>query len=277
MDNKLVVTHNAGFYSNCTIRLKRIIDFYNKNKIYPIVDSSQQWEFYKDSPGDITPYLFDSDEYEYPVIEKHIDFFESNEDQFLEFNKLDYKNISILVDKYFKPSKHIIEILNSLISKYNIDLEKTISVCYRGNDKQKETNLPSYDDMMQKIDEVKSKYPDNRILIQSDEIEFYNFVLSKYSDSIYFNEILKMQKNPNTAIQYHVSIGNRLNQSMIFHAILLIISKSSKVIVNSGNVGMWICFYRKKFDNVYQYLNHKEYIYGVYNNNYKKMESNWIQ
>jgi hypothetical protein len=275
--DKLVVTHNAGFYSNCTIRLKQIIDFYNKNKIYPIVDSSQQWEFYKDSPGDITTYLFESIDDEYPIINQYIDYFESNEDQFLEYNKLDYKNISILVDKYFKPSKNIIDIMDTLISKYNIDLNKTISVCYRGNDKQKETNLPSYDEMIQKIDEVKLKYPDNRLLIQSDEVEFYKFVLSKYKDSIYFNEVLKMPKNANTAIHYHVPIGNRLSQSMVFHSILILISKSSKVILNSGNVGMWICLYRKNSDNVYQYLNPKEYIYGVYNNNYKKMESNWIQ
>ena len=54
MDNRIVVDHNAGFFSCCTIRLQKIVDYYNENKIFPIVDSTNQWAFYKDKPGDIT-------------------------------------------------------------------------------------------------------------------------------------------------------------------------------------------------------------------------------
>lgn len=277
MDNKIIVTHNAGFYSNCSIRLKHIVDFYNKNKIYPIVDSSSQWIYYKDNPDvDITNIFFKDNNTEFKELD-HISYDEEKEDQFSQYNELDYDNINILIEKYFKPSDEIIFITNTLIKNYNIDINKTIAVCYRGNDKHKETNVPSYNDMLVKITEIKNKYPDYKLLIQSDEAEFYNFILGKYPDSIYFNEILKMGQNHNTAIQYHIPIGNRVNQAKIFHSILLIISKCDKVILNSGNVGMWICLNRGNFNGVYQYLNHKEYIYNEYNRNYKKLENNWIE
>ena len=60
MDNKLVVNHNGGFFSCCTIRMILIIRFLNENKIFPIVDSSNQWSFYKDQPGDITQLFFNN-------------------------------------------------------------------------------------------------------------------------------------------------------------------------------------------------------------------------
>jgi len=276
MDNTIFIDHNAGFFSSCTIRLKRIIEFYNKNKIYPIVDSSKQWAYYKDTPLDVTNYFFDSVVENGPIIDDYIDFFETNEDQFIEYNKLDYKNIQHLVNKYFSPSNYVKDVLKKLVNSYNIDFDKTIAICFRGLNKHLETNLPTHEEMIDKLVEVKESNPDFKILIQSDEIEFYDKVLKLYPDSIYFNETYKIYSNPTTSTQYHIPPNQRLNQAVIFLAISHILSKCSKLITNSGNVGMWICFFRNNSDGVYQYLNPKEYIYGVYNTGYRVLENNWI-
>lgn len=276
MDNKIVVDHNAGFFSSCTIRLKRIIDFYNKNKVYPIVDSSQQWAYYKDTPNDVTDYFFKSIDEDGPFIDGYMDFFESTEDQFLEYYKLDFNNIQHLVKKYFSPSQYVIDFYNKLIDSYNINFEETIAVCFRGLNKHVETNLPSHEDMISKLVEIKNKYPNHKILVQSDEIEFYNKVLNLYPDSIYFKEIFKIQSNASTSIQYHIPPNQRMTQAIIFLSITQVLSKCSKLITNSGNVGMWICFYRNGSEGVYQYLNPKEYIYGVYNTAYRVLDNNWI-
>ena len=51
----VTVTHNAGFFSCCSIRLHDIIMFFNTNKRLPdIVDSSTQFIWYKRYPRDIT-------------------------------------------------------------------------------------------------------------------------------------------------------------------------------------------------------------------------------
>ena len=54
----LKITHNAGFFSCCTIRLLEIINYFNLNKELPlIVDSSVQFEVYKNENIDILYYM----------------------------------------------------------------------------------------------------------------------------------------------------------------------------------------------------------------------------
>ncbi len=43
----LKVSHNAGFFSCCSVRLREIINFYNNTHILPIVDSYELFELYK--------------------------------------------------------------------------------------------------------------------------------------------------------------------------------------------------------------------------------------
>jgi hypothetical protein len=273
MDNKLVVKHNAGFFSCCTIRMIEIIRFYNKNKVFPIVDSSEQWAFYKDQVGDITHIFFSKCDEKNQLDDtiKEID------DGTSPNNLLDFKNLNFLVKKYFSPSDVVMGVYDKLIEKYSIDFDKTIAVLYRGNDKHKETNLPSHSDMIKKIDDLALKYPDHKLLIQSDEVDFYESVMKKHKNFIYFEEVMKIRKNEYSAIQYAVPSGQKTEQAIIFLAIMLIISKCSKVILNSGNIGMWTSLFRGNSSGIYQYLNHKEYVYGVYNPLHGTEKEYWIE
>jgi len=57
----LKINHNAGFFSCCTIRLLEIINYFNTNKELPlIVDSSVQFEVYKNENIDITDKFFET-------------------------------------------------------------------------------------------------------------------------------------------------------------------------------------------------------------------------
>ena len=275
MENILKVTHNAGFFSCSTIRLRKIIDFYNQTKILPIVDSSLQWGNYKDKLEDVT-----SKFYKNTTDEKVFDFVKfsesDDEEQFSDYSQLNMKDISFFVKKYFTLSDDVINIKNSLINKYNINTQDLIGICYRGNDKSVETNVPTYNDMMIMIREVKQLNPEKRLLIQSDEKEFYNVVLAEFSDSIYFDEMIKINKNTNSSVPHHVPYGRKTEQAQTFLAILSILSECSKLIINSGNISMWICLYRENVNGVYQYLNPKEYIYGVKTKNYKVPDKLWL-
>lgn len=102
MNNKLIVSHNGGFFSCCTVRMIEIIRFCNNNKTFPVVDSSRQWDFYKDNPGDITEIFFKNtnigDEYSET---KEID------DGTSSYKYLDFKNLNILLKRYFTPSDKV--------------------------------------------------------------------------------------------------------------------------------------------------------------------------
>jgi hypothetical protein len=254
-ENRLLkVTHNAGFFSCCTIRLMEIINFHNKNNKLPIVDSSEQWYYYKDFEEiDITRKFFENKDLPH-YVKPEILTSSDDENQFSDFSLINYSYVTNLLDTYFSPTKDIINFKNFLIEKYGIDINKTISICYRGNDKSRETILPSYEEMLSKIVELKNKYPDHKLLIQTDELEFLDFILNKYPNSIVIDETKKINKS-NTAIQHIIPKGERVENAQKFLSVMLLISETSKIILNSGNVGMWICLYRGNNNGVFQYLN----------------------
>lgn len=259
MTNNLVVAHDFGFFSCCTIRLRLIIDFFNQNGELPIVDSSKQWSSYKDDPpiySDITHLLFNT-KYS-KLIKKKIEFsslckgkiFEDEvEDQFSDYNLINFNDVNPFIDMYFSPSDEIIENINFLKIKYSIDPKNIISVLYRGNDKSNEVFVPSYDKFMKKIDESKDRLPSHKLLIQTDEEDFCNFVLSKYPDSIVINELERIKKS-NTAIHFLTPIGKRFNLAKNFLSVMIIIGKTSNIITNIGNCGMWACLFRGNTNNV---------------------------
>jgi len=271
----LKTTWNAGFFSCCTDILRQLTKYHHNNKKLPILDSSEQWELYKDNgiddvsifwfglvksktEGDITSEFFNRltnfNEFEsesfstnclYPQV--------CNEDQYIPYNLINFDYTNKIVDTYFTPSNKVIKLYDDLILKYNIDLSKTISVLYRGNDKRLETNLPNYDEVLQKTLQVKSEFPNHKILIQSDEIDFCNYMTNNIPEVIVINETKKISKS-DTAIQYTLSKGERLQTALTFLSVMIIISNSSQIILNSGNVGLWVCLFRKKFDGVHQFL-----------------------
>lgn len=271
----LKTTWNAGFFSCCTDILRQLTKYHFDNQELPFLDSSEQWELYKDNgiedvsifwfglvmsktEGDITGEFFNR--------KINFDFFKNenysnnclypkscNDDQYSPYNLINYDYMSKIVDTYFFPSENVIKITNDLISKYNIDLDKTISILFRGNDKKLETNLPTYDEILQKTLEVKLNFPNHKILVQSDEFEFCDFMKNNLSEIIIINETKKIPKS-NTSIQYTLKKGERILTAQTFLSVMQIISKSSQIILNSGNVGLWTCLYRRKFDGVHQFL-----------------------
>jgi hypothetical protein len=271
----LKTTWNAGFFSCCTDILRQLTKYHHNNQKLPVLDSSEQWELYKDNgvedvsifwfglvmsktEGDITDNFFNRkinfDEFEHNKFSNNIDYPKiCNDDQYSPYDLINYNYTNKIVDTYFTPSNDVIKISNDLIFKYNIDLDKTISILFRGNDKQLETNLPTYDEILQKVLQIKSKFSDYKILVQSDEFEFCEFMKNNLPDIIIIDETKKISKS-NTAIQYTLKKGERLKTAQTFLSVIQIISKSSQVILNSGNVGLWTCLYRKKFDGVHQFL-----------------------
>lgn len=271
----LKTTWNAGFFSCCTNILREVTRFHHKNNILPVLDSSEQWELYKDNgiedtrvywfrivqsktEGDISNRLFsrknDIDEFVFENFSNTIIYPKvCNDDQYNNYKEINYNYTNKIVDTYFQVSDEVKELSNKIITKYGIDVNNTIAVLYRGNDKSLETNLPSYEDMLEKILEVKNNFPDKKIFIQSDEIEFCKFIRCNISEVLIIDETKKINKSKN-AVQYTLRKGERLIYAQTFLAVLLIISNCSRIILNSGNVGLWACLYRKKFDGIHQYL-----------------------
>jgi len=245
----LKVTHNSGFFSCCSVRLHKIVEYMNKYHILPIVDSSSQFEWYKTSPKDITYDYFKENNITIPITP--IQYVHT--DQFKDYSKLDYSLIPV-IRKYFSPSKQIINIIHSMEEKYKLDYSNTCVLFYRGNDKNRETKISGYEEYIKEAREVLDKNPNIQFLLQSDETEFLETMTSLFPNSFYFkDEIRHMKKCDNTVdIVYRSS---NFIYSKYYLAITMIMSKCNYIICGSGNCSIWIMFYRGSSHNVYQYLN----------------------
>jgi len=254
----LTITHNAGFFSCCTIRLIEIVNFFNKNKNLPtIVDSSRQFDFYKSKPEDLSKFYFTEKENN---IEYNIDIKLSktdDEEQFSDYKLLNIIDINPFVEKYFNLSNEVNSMVLEMEQKYNIDYENTIAVFYRGNDKVKETNIGSYDEFLNKTLECSNSNPEKKIIIQTDDQGFLNYCKDKIDNSkiIVFDEIPSINSNPTMAVHHIIRPDDKKIFAAYFLAITKIVSKSNILITHSGNCGMWAILLRGNTNNVHQYLN----------------------
>jgi hypothetical protein len=252
----LKITHNAGFFSCCFVKLYKIIEFYKNNKHLPIeVDSSCQFEQYKKANIDITFLFFEH--YDHICEELNIDsnnHIISWDEQFIDYKTVNYHDISPFVRKYFTPSSHIESIRTNLQSRYNIDLDNCIGLYYRGTDKISETQIDSFESYYHKLNEVINENPNIQVVVQTDSMYFLEYMREKCLQNII---IIAENSTSSTDRGIHHEKQNHENYSDIQYlfATFLLISKCKYIICSSSNGSIWMMYYRGNARNVYQNLN----------------------
>ena len=251
----VVSTHNAGFFSCCSVKLFNIVEFINSCKQLPdIVDSSQTFCWYKNkNDTDITYDYFEHYDNVNTNILSPIDYHQVY--QFIDYSKLNYTNISPLIKKYFSPSKFINDIIDNMEKKYNLIYENICVLFYRGNDKMRETKLCGYDEYLKYAKQILIKNPHILFLIQSDESEFIEFMTNNFPDnSFYFKDEIRHVKKCNDTVD--LMMPDTVSEfSKKYLAITIIMSKCKYIICGSGNCSIWIMLYRNNNNNVIQNLN----------------------
>lgn len=272
----LLVTHNAGFFSCCSVRLERIIAYFNDTGTLPIsIDSSRQFKWYK-------PDIANSDSFDMSTLyfrradAQHVTetcrkilsyrgYFFNNSDptlpdvQFGVYREaLDFHVLKPLMELYFQPSEYVMHIQQQLERFYDLqDLStRWCAVFYRGNDKSKEMVLPSYKEFITKMQEVQQKDPDMSFLVQSDETEFLETVLQHFPEKcrVFHKHTRHMRRDCTVSVD-HVNMEKNFYYSLRFLSIILILSRCRSIICTSGNCAMWLCLYRGSSDGVHHHHN----------------------
>jgi hypothetical protein len=258
----LITTHNAGFFSCCSVKLMNITDYINKHlKLPTLVDSSRQFEWYKNSNRDITYDYFEHYDHTGDIAVNKINYHESY--QFHDYSTLD-PSIFPVMKKYFTPSKNILHIIEKLENKYNLTYDNLCVLFYRGNDKIRETKLCDYNEYLKYAKEVLTKNPNVVFLIQSDETEFIEYMSQQFPNSFYFRDEIRHMKKCNSTVDYVFKDKNN-EFSKYYLAITIIMSKCKYIICGSGNCSIWIILYRGHHHDVYQNINHTWLIHGCGN------------
>lgn len=269
----LKVDHNSGFFSCCSMRLIKIVDFFNKNKALPdTVDSSRQFTWYKNSEhrGDITYHYFSKNDNQIPYNDEmwiyppctdtpptdhRLVCFEL---QFCDYKKLNFSGIESFISKYFAPNPEINEIIRDTEKKYNIeDYSNICVVFYRGNDKKTETHTGSHEEYIQRSLGIMSDKPNTRFLIQSDETEFIEKATKSLPNTFYFQDEIRHMKGQNSTVD-KIFKNDNYQFSKYFLAITIIMSRCEHIVCGSGNCSLWIALYRGHATNIHQYLSHKK-------------------
>jgi len=253
----LKITHNAGFFSCCSVRLHDIIKFFNEHERLPdAVDSSSQFAQYKNNAKyDISKILFREQPINIPFVDK-IEY--HNYDQFKPYNRLDLDSIKPFIEKYFSLSQKSLNHVYFLERRYDIDYANTIAVFYRGNDKVTETGIGSYSEYFEKSQEIYNKNKNAKFLIQTDETEFRNEFKNNFKESFYFKELPCINSNEKISANHTINPKDRPMFALNFLSAVNVISKCEHIVTHTGNCSIWAVFFRGNTENVHQFLAHGE-------------------
>ena len=254
VDNILYTYHdygsNAGFFSECTYRLFKIIGYFNNyHKLPNFIDSSKHFSLYKYNgcKNDICNDFFQITN---TIINytNNIDFHPSFQTE--NYRYINYNILRPFINKYFLPSKECIEIINNFIKQYNIISNNTVAVYYRGTDKYTEIETTSYDLFISKMKEIYNLNKNIKFLVQSDSLEFINIISQTFNNCIIIKEIPVSTSNKGN--HYENTPGQNYKTIKNFIPIVYIISKCKYVICSTSNVSLWIMLYRNNPNNIYQ-------------------------
>jgi len=252
------ITHNAGFFSCCNVKLFEIVKFINSNKKLPNnVDSSEQFIWYKNNINKNKDITFDYFENYDNITDVNIivPINYHHDHQFINYSNLDYKCLTPLINKYFYPSIEINENINNIEKKYNLIYENICVLFYRGNDKNRETIKCGYEEYLNYANQLLENNSKIVFLIQSDETEFIEFMTNKFPNiSFYFKDEIRHIKKCNDTVDNKMGSQN-YEFSKKYLAITIIMSKCKYIICGSGNCDLWLMLYRGNNKNVIQNLN----------------------
>lgn len=254
-DTLQIVQHEGqGFFSCCSVLIDNIVKYFNTNKKLPLaVNNINVFMKYNPYPShDITSIYFNIPEI--PIIEYNNSIQHSEGAQFEPFGNINYSHIEPFIRLYFSPSNTIKDLIQLMETKYSIDYNNTCVMFYRGLDKCTELILPSYDEHLKEANNLRVKEPQLRFLIQTDETEYLSYMLQQLNNSFNLEEIRHVNKQ-RTTVDFLCTKDINFAFSQYFLAIVYIMAKCKYVICNSGNISVWICYFRGNSDNVIQYLN----------------------
>lgn len=257
----MLVNHNSGFFSNCSVSLHDAIQYIKQTNKIPNINFSQTFTWYRDTPTDD---VYNSCFKFNPNIQ--IDIQKNKKINMNRGSRFDYKKEMILelqpyIDRWYRPNDIVLNIEKEFKSKYNIDFDKTLAICYRGGDKITEIKSPDFAKFSEHVLDILKNNNLNRVFIQTDQEQYKNYFYSNFSDVDAFH----LEEMPTTTgIEHVVRPGkNILNTNKLLHAqqflaVTQLISKCKYLINHSGNVARWLILYRGNTNNTIQYYENRK-------------------
>ena len=171
---------------------------------------------------------------------------------------LNFKITNKIINKFFNPSKLVLECYDNLIESNNIDLNNTIFVWARSTDKCGETKLPSLETYLKIINPINSS--DKEILLQTDDYR----VLNSFKGCGLNLKTIKEIPTSETLRGFHMEMCEISNDTfkskykitkdeylLQMYCLSLIAKNSYKSILYPGNPTTYVPMIKGSFDDCY--------------------------
>lgn len=235
-----------GFFSCLSVILYELL--HRKGEVSEINNKHSFWS-YKNRHGENNWFLFfkkfETHNLTTQLLELKSTFYTPdlvNERNYL--RNIDLKLFLPCIEKYFSPSNLVFKRVNFLKNNYNIDVENTIAVHYRGTDKFHEVLPTPIELYINKIERLLQSNKNLKILFQSDERKITDLVTSYFGDKCFYFEELP-QSNSLSALHVNPDVDfNKFKYGVYYFASILIISQCKYVLTHVGNGAFWTALYR---------------------------------
>ncbi len=249
--------HGGGFFSCCSVACYDIIKHIKEHQSVPEVDFSKMFKMYKDFPDqNVYNMCFKFNESQELNVDKISKINYSNTSLF-NYKNEDLVNIEPIIQKWFNPLDSVLEHVDFFIKKYEIDMDKTLAICFRGTDKYIDIKETAYDKFISRVPSIMKNKNINRVFIQTDQTQFIDF-FKNYYPSI---PVFSIQEIPTTSSKkqlYRSTIKeNKTSHAQMFLAAMQILSGCKFLINHTGNVARWIVKYRGSTHNTMQFKNNQ--------------------
>ena len=244
-----------GFFSTFTLMLTSIMVVYKKFNILPEnIDGKYLLRKLKKNKNlDMYSHFFHIDREMKISFDTDIPVPFSPDDHHTLYSEKYIKYYEPFFKKYFNLNKCVLEKIEELKMKYNFDSDNSISVIFRDSDKWTDFggfNYISAGAYVRKCNEIKSKEPNLKVLIQSENSGVVKS-FKEFFNSIFFNET----ELGNTSEIYPpipIDDEKKLMWSEYYVASLWIHSKSKYVITYTGNSSFFVYLNRGTTKNLIQ-------------------------
>ena len=239
MSNKIITTGGGGVTSCFGLRLNGAVKHFEENGVFPTeIDSSQQYYIYRDEPNqDVSKLIFG----DYVPDNNLYTPFETGW-QFADYGQIKLKELYAL----FKNICPMSSLVGDKSYQYKALLGGRTAILYRGNDKALDIPRCHYNGFLNMaIDSGSTSF-----LVQTDENNFYDFFKERFPDTICFEDIPRIDKDPDSYVM--PKVGKRAEFCVNFLAALMAISEAPKLILNTGNTGLFTMLFRGHSENVWQ-------------------------
>lgn len=243
IDGTLRITHDAGFFSICSIALYEIAKASSEIRS---IDASLTFRAYKESPTqNLWPDIFVAPG---PVGQSQsLQISRSRVAHRLPHHSLyrfiDFTATNALVRTFFAPSQRITARMERLTLTYSLDASKLIAVWCRRTDKATEVRQNTLTKYLKVTRKLARKYPTHQILLQTDDSHVQELFANEFGQRVTWFAELPTTASA-TVMHKLVAVAEREDFAANLVAATILLSRAAHVVTYTGNVGYWIALYR---------------------------------